>query len=395
MSDVLSEDAIAHIVTWTSEHSERVHSDYQEFRPGNGYPRNIPAADIIYQGLGELDGWVNQDLSGIATKGRFPSPAKQRDMVVRTHKLVSDLFEQVERANTHFERNELPAPTSAVLESAGQLRDMLAHALAMKVTALPIQPDPSPTESAKAKAEQDGVAFQQKLVLIGIGTGIFAMAAVLLLVFFAARDDGTVSDQQFLFLRIVTALGGGGFAMSLTGFINIQVRLPYGGLLNAGGSFAMFVVLYFFSPGILPSAESESTQNERTIERESRDASPTNEPINLAIAGPGGGGGDANGSNSAGGAGGAGGSAVIHVGAASAPCRGPARHPPRGSLNTVSDDEANTICRESIDENGQLRNHFGAYVTEPYPSGSWWGIWTRGENDSRTAPKVTECECDR
>jgi len=76
--------------------------------------------------------------------------------------------------------------------------------------------------------------------------GIAFLVAILALV---VKIPGP-TPTQFTVFRIIIALGGAAFSMALTGFLTIQLNLPKGGQIVAGGALAVFVVLYFYSPAI-------------------------------------------------------------------------------------------------------------------------------------------------
>ncbi len=74
--------------------------------------------------------------------------------------------------------------------------------------------------------------------------GCVALATVLWLAFRAE----TLNEQQFEILRIVLPLAGGGVGAVIPGFLDVSVRASTKVALRAGGAFAVFVVLYFWSP---------------------------------------------------------------------------------------------------------------------------------------------------
>jgi hypothetical protein len=76
--------------------------------------------------------------------------------------------------------------------------------------------------------------------------GIAFLIAILVLVVKIPKP----TEFQFIIFRILIALGGAAFSMALTGFLTIQMNLPNGGQIVAGGALAVFIVLFFFSPKI-------------------------------------------------------------------------------------------------------------------------------------------------
>lgn len=99
----------------------------------------------------------------------------------------------------------------------------------------------------------------------GFILGAIALIAILVLVIFIP----TPSDQQFIVFRILIALGGAAFSLSITGFITIHLNLPGKSYLVAGGSLAVFVVLFFFTPPVIPrSTAPGGTSSTTTMPRE-------------------------------------------------------------------------------------------------------------------------------
>lgn len=82
----------------------------------------------------------------------------------------------------------------------------------------------------------------------GFIVGIVALATILALVIFIPQP----SAPQFFVFRVLMALGGAAFSMAITGFIVLKLDLPGKSYLIAGGSLAVFVILFFFTPPIIP-----------------------------------------------------------------------------------------------------------------------------------------------
>jgi hypothetical protein len=78
--------------------------------------------------------------------------------------------------------------------------------------------------------------------------GIIFVLLTVGLVFLGADAQGRVSEQQFMVLRVVLALGGAAFTMGISGFITVRLKLKYGLEITAGGSLAAFVILLVYTP---------------------------------------------------------------------------------------------------------------------------------------------------
>lgn len=76
------------------------------------------------------------------------------------------------------------------------------------------------------------------------GVGVFFVLVVLLLVTLVSNP----SPPTYKIYRIVISMGCAGFATALTGFIAIKMKFGAGILLMAGGSLAVFVIVYFWDP---------------------------------------------------------------------------------------------------------------------------------------------------
>ncbi|WP_299877692.1 hypothetical protein [uncultured Sulfitobacter sp.] len=72
---------------------------------------------------------------------------------------------------------------------------------------------------------------------------------LLILGIVAFGEDPT--PTQFVIYRIVIALGGAGFAVALTGHLQVQFPIFRTGYIKAAAAFAVFVILYFFTPASL------------------------------------------------------------------------------------------------------------------------------------------------
>lgn len=84
-------------------------------------------------------------------------------------------------------------------------------------------------------------------------TGAFFLLLIVGIVAFG--DEPT--PAQFLIYRTVIALGGAGFAVTLTGQLEIAFPIFRRGSIKAAAAFAVFVILYFFTPASLLSDEGE------------------------------------------------------------------------------------------------------------------------------------------
>lgn len=76
------------------------------------------------------------------------------------------------------------------------------------------------------------------------GVGVFFVLVVLLLTTLVPNQLRTT----YVIYRIVMSMGCAGFATALTGFIAIKMKFGAGILLMAGGSLAVFVIVYFWDP---------------------------------------------------------------------------------------------------------------------------------------------------
>lgn len=92
-------------------------------------------------------------------------------------------------------------------------------------------------------------------------TGAFFLLLVLGIVVFGDSP----SPAQYTIYRIIIALGGSGFAVALTGQLEVYFPLFQKGYVKAAAAFAVFVILYFFSPVTLTVDESKQ-EAQRQIE---------------------------------------------------------------------------------------------------------------------------------
>lgn len=74
--------------------------------------------------------------------------------------------------------------------------------------------------------------------------GVFFVLVVLVLTTLVPNPPRTT----YVIYRIVMSMGCAGFATALTGFIAIKMKFGAGILLMAGGSLAVFVIVYFWDP---------------------------------------------------------------------------------------------------------------------------------------------------
>ncbi len=102
--------------------------------------------------------------------------------------------------------------------------------------------DASPPARGDAPGPPEGLPLLWPFVM---GT-VFVLLILLITVL-----GGAPSPEQFQIYRIVIALGGAGFAVALTGQMEVRIPLMRNGLIKATAGFAVFVILYFFSPAAL------------------------------------------------------------------------------------------------------------------------------------------------
>lgn len=72
----------------------------------------------------------------------------------------------------------------------------------------------------------------------------------LLLVLGAVLVFPHATPQQLGVMKTIQALGGASFSMSLSGFLTVKLNLPGKGYVVAGGTLAVFVILFFFPPPV-------------------------------------------------------------------------------------------------------------------------------------------------
>jgi hypothetical protein len=75
---------------------------------------------------------------------------------------------------------------------------------------------------------------------------VFGCVAIGVVLWLAFRGQ-TLNEQQFEILRIVLALAGGGVGAVIPGFLDVSMKASSKLAVRAGGTPAVFVVLYFFS----------------------------------------------------------------------------------------------------------------------------------------------------
>lgn len=85
------------------------------------------------------------------------------------------------------------------------------------------------------------------------GSGAVLLILVLVLVF------PTPTPAQWTVFRIVIALGGAGYALALAGFLTVKLAWEQRVAISAGGTLAVFIVLFFFDPAKSVFAESHDT----------------------------------------------------------------------------------------------------------------------------------------
>ena len=88
---------------------------------------------------------------------------------------------------------------------------------------------------------------QQKsyLTIIGFISGLF----LLLVVVYLTLNNSSLASLSFdyLVLRTVLALAASGYTAIMPGFLNLE----FDGKLRAGGSLAVFCIVFFFNPPVL------------------------------------------------------------------------------------------------------------------------------------------------
>lgn len=103
--------------------------------------------------------------------------------------------------------------------------------------------DSSPSSSGPSEGD-DGLTERRLAYLFGT-TFVVIMLAIALFV-----PDPT-TFQQFVF-RIVLGLAAAGVAATISGVLHVQIRST----IRAGGAISVFVIVYFFSPAALLTADS-------------------------------------------------------------------------------------------------------------------------------------------
>lgn len=104
--------------------------------------------------------------------------------------------------------------------------------------------DMAPKKGQRARPGDQGLP--RWLPLVGFVLGVVGIVAELVLATSIADPSPT---QQYVF-RTVLALAGAAFSLALTGFIAVQIKFAGRGYVVAGGTFAVFVVLFFFAPAV-------------------------------------------------------------------------------------------------------------------------------------------------
>ncbi|WP_437278366.1 hypothetical protein WME90_45315 [Sorangium sp. So ce375] len=79
--------------------------------------------------------------------------------------------------------------------------------------------------------------------IVGCAFLLLTLAIVVLV-----KPDPGQQEQMMPAIRTIQALGGAAFSMSLSGFLSLRLNLPNKGYIVAGGTLAVFVILYFFAP---------------------------------------------------------------------------------------------------------------------------------------------------
>jgi len=64
------------------------------------------------------------------------------------------------------------------------------------------------------------------------------------------KNTEKISPEAFFIFRVVLALSGAAFALILTGFVDVEAKWAEV-TIRAGGTLAVFVLLYLFNPRVL------------------------------------------------------------------------------------------------------------------------------------------------
>lgn len=73
---------------------------------------------------------------------------------------------------------------------------------------------------------------------------------ILIILLILALKNPYPTDFQYLIMRVLLALGSACVAVFITGFLKVEIKK----FVEAGGAFAVFVIVYFKAPAALPQA---------------------------------------------------------------------------------------------------------------------------------------------
>ncbi|MCU4561606.1 DUF4019 domain-containing protein [Acinetobacter pittii] len=101
----------------------------------------------------------------------------------------------------------------------------------------------------------------EKIAVFTFGVVFLIVILVLVLIF------PVLTQVQLFVFKLILALSAGGVGALLPGFLNIDVRLPLKGGMQAGGALALFASVWFFNPSTIgvevlpPEEDAEITIN--------------------------------------------------------------------------------------------------------------------------------------
>ncbi len=106
--------------------------------------------------------------------------------------------------------------------------------------------------------------------IVAVSIGGFLVLLLLFLVFWRRN----LTAAEYTFSRIVLALAVACVAVVLTGFLKVEVK----GYIQAGGSFAVFVIVFFKAPASLQGTN--EWQHLRELWRDRRDLNDKSDEVN-------------------------------------------------------------------------------------------------------------------
>jgi hypothetical protein len=89
-------------------------------------------------------------------------------------------------------------------------------------------------------------ATHRDMTLMAFGSALIFIATILTLVVLIKNPSAL---QAHIFLAVL-ALAAGGFSSALPGLLNVKMRLSKRLVIGATGALAVFVIVYFFVPGM-------------------------------------------------------------------------------------------------------------------------------------------------